>query len=86
MDSNYKFFSHKSCEFFPCHKTSDPENFNCIFCYCPLYSMGDRCGGNFSFTAEGIKNCTDCCIPHIRKNYDYIISKIKDCNSDKKKY
>ena len=32
----YSFFCHKECEFFPCHETKDPENFNCLFCYCPL--------------------------------------------------
>ena len=33
---NYKFFQHKACEFFPCHETKDIDNFNCLFCYCPL--------------------------------------------------
>ena len=36
----YSFFCHKECEFFPCHETKDPENFNCLFCYCPLYALG----------------------------------------------
>ena len=40
---NYKFFNHKDCECFPCHDVEDPENFNCLFCYCPLYALGDRC-------------------------------------------
>ncbi|MBO5973618.1 MAG: metal-binding protein, partial [Clostridia bacterium] len=34
---NYAFISHRDCEFFPCHQTSDVDNFNCLFCYCPLY-------------------------------------------------
>lgn len=25
---HYKFFQNKECEYFPCHKTDDPENFN----------------------------------------------------------
>ena len=25
MSDNYKFFNHKECEFFPCHKTNNPE-------------------------------------------------------------
>ena len=37
MSEFYKFFSHKQCEYFPCHKTDDPDNFNCLFCFCPLY-------------------------------------------------
>ena len=78
MSENYKFFNHKECEFFPCHKTSDPENFNCLFCYCPLYALKDKCGGNFRYTDSGIKDCSNCTLPHRRDNYDYIIGKFKD--------
>ena len=45
----YTFFAHKECEFFPCHPGADPDNFNCLFCYCPLYALGDRCGGSFRY-------------------------------------
>ena len=78
---NYKFFSHKDCEFFPCHKTDKPETFNCLFCYCPLYALGEDCGGKFRFTDNGIKDCTDCLIPHSTGGYDYVMerySKISD--------
>lgn len=75
---SYKFFSNTKCEYFPCHKTNDPENFNCLFCYCPLYDLKDKCGGNFSYTEKGIKNCTNCTLPHQRKNYDYVIGKFKE--------
>ncbi len=71
----YSFYSHKKCEFFPCHETADPENFNCLFCYCPLYALGSKCGGNFKYTEKGIKDCSDCKLPHKRKNYGYIMSK-----------
>ena len=75
---NYKFFSHTECEFFPCHKTNDPENFNCLFCYCPLYALKDKCGGNFKYTEKVIKDCKNCTLPHQRKNYDYVIGKFKE--------
>ena len=39
----YAFFQHKECEFFPCHPVKDAETFNCLFCYCPLYALGDKC-------------------------------------------
>ena len=78
MSQNYKFFNHKDCEYFPCHKTNDPDNFNCLFCYCPLYALKDKCGGNFRYTEKGIKDCTNCTLPHQRVNYDYIIGKFKD--------
>ena len=78
MSENYKFFNNKECEFFPCHKTNDPDNFNCLFCYCPLYALKDKCGGNFRYTDKGIKDCSNCTLPHKRDNYDYIIGKFKD--------
>lgn len=71
--ANYAFFQNKDCEYFPCHTCTDQENFNCLFCYCPLYAMGDQCGGNFSYTEEGFKDCTNCLRPHRRENYDKIL-------------
>ena len=78
MNQNYKFFNHKDCEYFTCHKTNDPDNFNCLFCYCPLYALKDKCGGNFRYTDNGIKDCSNCFLPHRRDNYDYIIRKFQD--------
>lgn len=75
---SYKFFNNNKCEYFPCHKTNDPENFNCLFCYCPLYALKDKCGGNFKYTEKGIKDCTNCTLPHKRDNYDYIIGKFQE--------
>lgn len=76
MNENYKFNQNKDCEYFPCHKVKDKENFNCLFCYCPLYALKDKCGGNFTYTDNDIKNCTDCTIPHESNGYDHVMSKI----------
>lgn len=78
MSENYKFFNHKDCEYFPCHKTTKPEEFNCLFCYCPLYALGSDCGGNFKYNSKNYKDCSDCLLPHNKKNYDYIMSKYPD--------
>ncbi len=83
MDNNYKdkhyaFFSNQRCEYFPCHQTSDLENFNCLFCYCPLYALGDQCGGNFHYTNSGLKDCTACVFPHIRLNYSKVNERFAD--------
>ena len=40
-----------------------------------LYTLGDKCGGNFRYTESGIKDCTECMLPHKRENYGYIIGK-----------
>ena len=74
-ECHYSFFQHKECEFFPCHKTEHPEDFNCLFCYCPLYALGDKCKGNFRYTENGVKDCSGCMVPHNRKSYSYIISR-----------
>ena len=74
---NYKYFPHKTCESFPCHKTDKPEDFNCVFCYCPLYALGKDCGGNFTYTETGIKDCSGCLIPHRRENYERIMAKME---------
>ena len=70
--AKYDFFQHKDCEYFPCHKNADPETFSCLFCYCPLYALGDQCGGQFCYTETGIKDCSNCLRPHNRENYEKI--------------
>lgn len=74
---SYRFFSNKECEFFPCHDTEDMEEFNCLFCYCPLYSLGEKCGGNPVFLENGIKDCSQCAFPHKKQNYDKVIHALK---------
>ncbi len=74
----YSFFSHRDCEFFPCHAGADPENFNCLFCYCPLYALGRDCGGNFRYLEGGVKDCTNCLFPHERENYAAIVARFAE--------
>lgn len=71
----YSFFQNRSCEYFPCHKTEKPDDFSCLFCYCPLYALGDKCGGNFVYMESGFKDCSGCLIPHVRGNYGRILDK-----------
>ena len=73
-----RFFQNRECPYFPCHPKADPEHFNCLFCYCPLYALGEKCGGNFRWTETGIKDCTDCLVPHSAGGYDYIIRKFPE--------
>lgn len=63
FDTN-KFFQHRACEFFPCHEGLDPDRFNCMLCYCPLYALGEDCGGKFRYNRKGVKDCTFCTVPH----------------------
>ena len=85
MENSFKYFSNRDCVYFPCHEGADPDDFNCLFCYCPLYFLGDSCGGNFRFTRKGVKDCTGCIIPHKIDNYSLITSKLKKAIHAKEK-
>lgn len=75
---HYAFFQNTECEYFPCHRTDRPEDFNCLFCYCPLYALGRKCGGSYRYTGKGIKDCTACSIPHQRENYGRITGRFRE--------
>lgn len=79
-ENDHSYFQNRDCKYFPCHKGAG-KDFNCLFCYCPLYALGDGCGGNFRYTEEGIKDCSRCLLPHSPGGYDYILknfNKISD--------
>lgn len=78
MEDKYRFFAHRECEFFPCHPGADPDRFNCLFCYCPLYCLGKNCGGNFTILENGIKDCSGCLYPHIPENYQAVNSRYQE--------
>lgn len=63
---NFKSFSHKECEFFPCHGDEDQ---NCLFCYCPLAWL--ECPGKFTIieSPKGVfrKDCSGCKVTHSNK-------------------
>ncbi len=82
---NFSFNQNRKCEYFPCHDTDDVDNFNCLFCYCPLYALGDKCGGNYSYTEDGTKDCSKCMVPHRRDAYGKIISRFSDISELAKK-
>ena len=73
----FKFVQNCKCEYFPCHQGVEKSQFNCLFCYCPLYALGDKCGGNFTYTEAGIKDCSGCLIPHRRENYELVVKKME---------
>ncbi|MDR1764562.1 MAG: ATP-binding cassette domain-containing protein [Lachnospiraceae bacterium] len=72
------FFSNKECQYFPCHKAPREEDFNCLFCFCPLYHLGATCGGDFTYLGNGVKNCEGCAFPHHRGNYEAVLGRLGD--------
>ncbi len=75
--NSHRFFENKACQYFPCHQSL--QDFNCLFCYCPLYPR-ENCPGNPSYIetdGKRIKDCTDCTFPHQPENYDKILCMLK---------
>lgn len=70
MENSFRFYRNDSCMYFPCHSVENEEDFNCMFCYCPLYLM-EECGGNYRMS-YGVKDCSNCLIPHKPQGYDHI--------------
>lgn len=84
------FVQNRNCEFFPCHSDVGEEEFNCLFCYCPLYALREDCNGSFRYLENGVKDCSHCSIPHKRDGYEYIrkykeqLAELGKCGSDRK--
>ena len=72
MENSERFFKNTECRYFPCHKGADEEDFNCLFCYCPLYLLGEKCGGDYVIK-NGVKSCINCTRPHDPAYYEDII-------------
>lgn len=85
MEGSYRFFQNRDCEYFPCHIGVEEDAFNCLFCYCPLYALGERCGGNAYYLESGIKSCEKCNFPHHRENYPKITARFREISELAKK-
>ncbi len=70
-----RFFQNRACPCFPCHDGVAPKDFNCLFCYCPLYALGESCGGAFRYTDSGVKSCAGCAFPHRRDHYEKVLAR-----------
>ena len=78
MENSYRFFENKDCKYFPCHKGL--TDFNCLFCYCPMYRL-EHCPGNpryFEKNGRQIKDCSDCTFPHDPEHYDTIMQILRE--------
>ena len=76
---SYRCFKNETCAYYPCHAGIPDDAFHCLFCYCPLYSLGRGCGGAFRYdNPRGIKDCSDCTFPHDEKNYEEVVRRLKE--------
>lgn len=77
-ENSYRFFENRDCKYFPCHKGL--TEFNCLFCYCPLYTR-QHCPGTPEYITKPdgrvIKNCSGCTFPHQPESYDIMMQFLK---------
>ena len=77
-----RYFENVACPYYPCHKRDEAAqgkevHLNCLFCYCPLYFLKEKCGGDFVMK-NGVKSCIGCSRPHIASNFDEIERTLKE--------
>ena len=75
MDASHRYFCNDRCQYFPCHQGLAPHEFNCLFCFCPLYFL-TACGGNHTWR-QGVKDCSACLKPHRPGGYDQIMAQLR---------
>lgn len=84
MKNSHQFFENRECQYFPCHKGL--QDFNCLFCYCPMYPL-ENCPGNpvyIDIDGKRFKDCTECAFPHQSENYEKIMRMLKKFSSTMK--
>lgn len=79
---SYKVFTNRQCDYYPCH-TGVKGQYNCMFCYCPLYTY-KNCGGDYVLF-KGMKDCTNCIIPHSGEDgWEMIQNKLEEIYEENK--
>lgn len=53
--THYQFFCNRECEYFPCHKNADPDNFNCLFATAHYTHLAKNAVGSFATFQMEIK-------------------------------
>jgi Zn-finger protein len=77
----FNYFRNDDCEFFPCHAGIGFDDFNCLFCFCPLFFVGN-CGGEYTLLDGGWKDCSLCTLNHRRENYQLVIDTLKQIHPE----
>lgn len=76
MENSYQYFKNRECQYMPCHEGIEGDDFNCLFCYCPMYPYAD-CLGTPEFLKQEkgtiVKDCSGCVFPHESEHYAKIM-------------
>ena len=74
---SFAFFQNKECEYYPCHEGVPEEDFNCLFCYCPLMLL-DNCGGDYVIMKNTFKDCSSCTKNHDKLSWKFVVNKLRE--------
>ena len=85
MNNDFHYFRNEDCRYFPCHDTVPREEFNCLFCYCPLMFIDD-CKGNYTLLENGFKDCSNCTRNHDKDSWKFIVARLREHMSIEKKF
>lgn len=80
MENSYKYFKNEKCRYFPCHPGMPGDEFNCLFCFCPMNPYEDCLGKPDYIKRPGgkiVKDCSGCAFPHDPQNYRKIMEFLK---------
>ena len=75
--NDFNHFQNVDCRYFPCHDTVPLEDFNCLFCYCPLMFIGE-CGGRYTIMESGFKDCSKCTRNHDKDSWKFVIARLRE--------
>lgn len=78
-ENDFNYFQNVDCRFFPCHDTVPKADFNCLFCYCPLYHYAD-CGGTYRISEHNVKDCSKCTRNHDKDSWKYVVGRLRQHN------
>lgn len=84
MKEDFNWTQNTGCRYFPCHSTVPVEEFNCLFCYCPLFFI--ECDGRYTLMDNGFKDCSKCTRNHDKDSWKFIVSRLRDKMTVKVKF
>ena len=81
MKYDFNFYQNKDCRYYPCHKDVAEDEFNCLFCYCPLYFID--CEGDYKLLDNGMKDCMGCTKNHDKHSWKFVIKTLRGVHDEK---
>lgn len=69
MKNSYKFFENLGCKYYPCHSGIKKGEFNCLYCFCPIFVVCKR---------HSKSGCEFCKVPHDKGSYKFMMLELNN--------